>query len=147
MVFNINITQYYQYYSILLIQYYSIFLTLKTVLFQFNMCQYSSILQAISNIRQYSSILPEQLGDGQAQSESGTMAPPRPLTAPRSARAAFRPESVRFNADSLTAGPGARGPPGTGRCGGNDVAPRNRTVGGRPPHRGWRPEPEPPGPA
>ena len=70
-----NTTQYYtggiqyQYYSILpilpilLIQYYSIFLTLKTVLFQFKMCQYTLILQAISNIPQYSSILPEQLGD------------------------------------------------------------------------------------
>ena len=52
MVFNINITQYYQYYSILLIQYYSIFLTLKTLPFRFNVCHYSSILQAISNIHQ-----------------------------------------------------------------------------------------------
>ena len=56
MVFNINITQYYQFYSLLLIQYYTIFSILKTVLFQFNMSRYSSILQAISNIRQYSSI-------------------------------------------------------------------------------------------
>ena len=85
-----NITQYYQYYSILhakvilerswillkcypyysilptsklRIQYYSIFRTLKTVLFQFKLCQYSSILQAISKIHQYSLILPEQLAD------------------------------------------------------------------------------------
>ena len=75
-----NITQYSfggiqcQYYStlpILLNITYSILLnipnphwSLKTVVFLFNMCQYSSILQAISNILQYSSILPEQLGDG-----------------------------------------------------------------------------------
>ena len=63
-----NITQYsigdiqYQFYSILpilLTQYYSIFLNLKTVLFQFNMCQYSSILQAISNIHQYPTLNPQ----------------------------------------------------------------------------------------
>ena len=70
MDFNINITQYYSILLILLIQYYSILLTLKTVLFQFNMCQYSSILQATSNIHQYSSILPEQLGDGQVHRDS-----------------------------------------------------------------------------
>ena len=57
-VFIINMTQNYQYCSILLIQYNSIFLrilTLKTVLFQFNimMCQYPSILQAIPNVHQY----------------------------------------------------------------------------------------------
>ena len=62
-IFNMNITQYYQYYSILLFQYYSIFLTLKLCFFIYNMCQYSSILQATSNIHQYSSILPEQLGN------------------------------------------------------------------------------------
>ena len=52
-VSNINITQYYQYYSILLIQYYSIFLILKTVLFQFNIRQYYKSLEIFINIPQY----------------------------------------------------------------------------------------------
>ena len=55
-VFNINITQYYQYYSSLLTQYQSKLQTLKTVFFQFNPCQCSSILQAISNTQQYFSV-------------------------------------------------------------------------------------------
>ena len=50
---------------------------MKTVLFQFNMCQYSSILQAITNILQYSSILPEQLGDGRPSRCWGRPSPGR----------------------------------------------------------------------
>ena len=63
MVFSINITQYFQYYSILLIQYYSILPTFKAVLFQLNMYQYSSTLQATSNFHQYYLILFEHLAD------------------------------------------------------------------------------------
>ena len=79
-----NITQYsiggmqYQYYSILLIQYYSTVLTRKTGLFQSNMCQYSSILQAISNLHQYSSISPEQLRDGSSDDGRGHRDPASP---------------------------------------------------------------------
>ena len=44
------------------------------------MCQYSSILQAISNIPQYSSILPEQLGDAGPLAGPGLRRRPGGLT-------------------------------------------------------------------
>ena len=64
-VFCMSITQYYQYYSTLLIQYYSIFLTLKTV--------FSGSNSTCVNISQYYKPfpifidiinIPEQLGNG-----------------------------------------------------------------------------------